>query len=194
MPTLFLNTTHTHHPRPTIFLSWRAIPPHSTLILRTSFCFPDSAYGNDNPSFLEDSETPREITLTDEQLEELTDLFFPPNLISNAEPNQHWQYTSLPPAVAASVDSIWRAPEINLSPIDALRESSPDFGLEDRMPVNFPIADAVQTQSQGLPTSEELMSPGASALRESNGSGKKPRYRSFFLEFYSNFLENQRNK
>jgi hypothetical protein len=143
---------------------------------------------------LEDSQARGEIAFTDEQLEELTNLFFPPNLTSNAEPNQHWQYASPPPAAAASVDSIWRSPEINSSPNDALRGSNPDLGLEDRMPMNFPIADVVRTQSQGLPTIVELMSPGASALRESVGSGKKPRYRPPFLEFHSNFLENERTK
>ena len=60
--------------------------------------------------------------------------------------------------------------------------------------MNFPIADVVQTQSQGLPTIVELMSPGASALRESMGSGNQPRYRPSFLEFHSNFLENERTK
>jgi hypothetical protein len=142
---------------------------------------------------LEDIQAPVERILTDEQLEELTNLFFPPNLISNTESDQHWQYASPPPAAAASVNSIWEAPEINLSPNHALRESNLDLELGDPVSINLPVVGVVQTRSQGLSTVEELVSLGAAALRESNGSGKKPRYGSSFLGFQIfNFVENER--
>ena len=86
------------------------------------------------------------------------------------------------------------APEINSSPNDALVESERGLGLEDPVPMSFPVADAIQTKSPKFSTIEELVSPGAAALRESNGSGKKPRYGSCILDFHFNFLENERTK
>jgi hypothetical protein len=142
--------------------------------------YPFPEHGNDNHFFFEDAQAPMESILTDEQMEELTDLLFPPNLVSNAEPEQ--QSPSALPHTAASVDSIWRALESNSSTNEPSIDSTTGFGLGDSVSLKFPVIDAVQTQPQGLPMIEELVSPGAAALRESDGSAKKPRHGSCFVD------------
>jgi len=128
---------------------------------------------NGNYLFLDQNQVLTESVLVGQQLDDLPQQCFPETLTQSSD--HDGQFTSLTLSEPAPVDLPGNS---TISPEDSLGYSNMSLDLGDTMSLDPLITNLEHQESlHQVPPIEELVSPGVAAMRDSNESAKKPRYK-----------------
>jgi len=151
--------------------SSQGLPSRDTAIQQNSIFSDDCS---ENHNFIEPIQVPVENALTDDKIDEFIDLFFPPDLLSNGD----LEDPSMEPRGPSSVYTFRKLVDSNIAPNKEVpeKDSNFDLGARDLVSLNLPISNTERTESHKRHAIDELVTPGAAALRKSNETAKRPRY------------------